>query len=257
MGPSDTLSHMEPLPAIITFGLGMSAVALIGGVTLILKESTLKHLIVPLVAFASGSLIGGALFHMIPASVEKMGGNFAIYLWIAAGMIVFLVLEELLQWHHCHRAVSEHRRPVGHLILIADGLHNLIGGLSIGALFIADFRLGLTAWFAALAHEIPQELGDFGVLLHSGWKKQKALLFNLVSGLAFPLGGLIAYFASHNLQVDFLIPFAAGNFLYIGAADLLPEFKEANDGRPNVIGTFAWLAGMASLFAVRELLHHH
>lgn len=246
---------MEPLPAIIVFGLAMSSIAFIGGLTLILKEPTLKRLIVPLVAFASGSLIGGALFHMIPASVEKMAGAFEIYLWIAAGFVVFLILEQLLQWHHCHKAVSEHRRPVGHLILIADGLHNLIGGLSIGALFVADFRLGLTAWFAAIAHEIPQELGDFGILLHSGWKKRRALLFNLVSGLTFPIGGLIAYFASQNLRVDFLIPFAAGNFLYIGAADLIPEFKEASHGKPNIIGTFAWLVGMAALFVVHEVLH--
>ena len=247
---------MAPLPAIVTFGLLMSAIALVGSVTLVLKESTLKRLIVPLVAFASGSLIGGALFHMIPAAVDNMGGDFDVYLWVAGGFIVFLILEQLLQWHHCHRTVSEHRRHIGHLILFADGLHNLIGGLSIGALFVADFRLGLTAWFAAVAHEVPQELGDFGVLVHGGWGKRRALLFNLLSGLTFPLGGLVAYYASFNFNVDFLIPFAAGNFLYIGAVDLIPEFKETDSGGPNLVGTFAWLAGLALLLAVRMGGHH-
>jgi zinc and cadmium transporter len=248
---------MNPLTAIITFGLAMSAIALVGSLTLVLKESTLKRVILPLVAFASGSLIGGALFHMFPAAVEKMDGPFQVTLWVAAGFIVFLLLEQLLQWHHCHRTVSEHRRPIGYLILIADGLHNLIGGLSIGALFIADFRLGLAAWFAAVAHEVPQELGDFGVLVHGGWRKRQALMFNLLSGLTFPLGGLIAYAVSFSFDVSFLIPFAAGNFLYIGAVDLIPEFKATDGGRPNLAGTFAWLAGMGVLLAVRLLLQHN
>jgi len=248
---------MHPLTAIVIFGLAMSAIALVGSLTLALKEATLKRLILPLVAFASGSLIGGALFHMIPAAVEKMDGAFSVFLWVAIGFVVFMVLEQLLQWHHCHRTVSEHRRPIGYLILVADGLHNLIGGLSIGALFIADFRLGLTAWFAAVAHEIPQELGDFGVLVHGGWEKRRALLFNLLSGLTFPIGGLIAYAVSSSIDVSFLVPFAAGNFLYIGAVDLIPEFKESDGGGPNVIGTFAWLAGMAVLLIVRLLLHQH
>jgi len=245
---------MDPLPAIIVFGLAMSAIALVGAFTLVFDDPTLKRLLAPLVAFASGSLIGGALFHMIPSAVGSMGESFSVYVWIAAGLVVFLVLEQILQWHHCHRTVCEHRHPVGHLILIADGLHNLIGGLSIGALFVMDFGLGLTAWFAAVAHEIPQELGDFGVLLHSGWKKRQALLFNLLSGLTFPLGGLVAFYASRELNVDFLVPFAAGNFIYIGAVDLMPEFKEANEGRPNVVGTAAWLAGLGGLLVVRLIL---
>ncbi len=248
---------MQPLPAIITFGLLMSAIALIGGLTLVLKESTLRKLILPLVAFASGALIGGALFHMIPAGVERMGNGIPIYLWIAAGFVAFLALEQLLQWHHCHRAVSEHRRPIGYLILFSDGLHNLVGGLSIGALFVVDFRLGLTAWFAAVAHEVPQELGDFGVLIHGGWPKGRALLYNLLSGLTFPLGGLVAYFVSFDFRLDFLVAFAAGNFLYIGAADLIPEFKSTDSGQPNVVGTFSLLAGMAVLLAVRLLAGHH
>lgn len=247
---------MNALTAVITFGLAMSAIALVGSLTLVVKESTLKRLILPLVAFASGSLIGGAMFHMIPAAVERTGDAFRVFLWVAAGFVVFLFLEQLLQWHHCHRTVSEHRRPIGYLILVADGLHNLIGGLSIGALFIADFRLGLTAWSAAVAHEIPQELGDFGVLVHGGWNKRQALVFNLLSGLTFPAGGLIAYAASFRVDVGFLIPFAAGNFLYIGAVDLIPEFKAREGGHPNLAGTFAWLAGMGVLLAVRLLLHH-
>jgi zinc and cadmium transporter len=245
---------MGPLAAILVFGSLMSAIALVGSLTLVLKESTLQRLISPLVALASGSLIGGALFHMIPAAIERMGNGIAVYVWVAIGLLVFLALEQVLQWHHCHRTTSQHTRPINYLILFADGLHNLIGGLSIGALFVSDFGLGLTAWLAAVAHEIPQELGDFGVLIHGGWAKKQALFYNLLSGLTFLVGGLIAYGVSHSVPIDFLIPLAAGNFLYIGTVDLVPEFKQRGEGQPNLVGTVVWTFGMAVLLAAR-LIH--
>ncbi len=257
---------MDDLSAIILFGLLMSGIALVGSVTLIIPEETLKKLILPFVALASGCLIGGALFHMLPESVEEMGNKTILYVWVALGFLVFLLLEQVLHWHHCHLMPSEHtqyactspkserRRPLGHLILIADGLHNLIGGLSIGALFIADFRLGLTGWAVAAAHEIPQELGDFGILIHSGWNKSRALIFNLLSGLTFLAGGLIAYFVSAEADIAFLIPFAAGNFLYIGAVDLIPEFKETDCMKPSQFWhSFYWILGMGLMLLVRYL----
>ena len=242
---------MNALTAIIIFGVLMALISQVGVVTLAIPEQRLRHVLPLLVALASGSLIGGALFHMLPEAVETMGNSLPVYLWVAAGFITFLVLEQLLMWHHCHKAPSEHTRPVGYLILVADGLHNLIGGIAIGALFIADFRLGVTAWSAAAVHEIPQELGDFGVLVHGGWSKRKALIYNLLSGLTFLAGGLVAYAISEGVSVDFLIPFAAGNFLYIGAADLIPEFKEAHDGRPNIAGTFSWILGFGIVLIVK------
>ncbi|MBT8208082.1 MAG: ZIP family metal transporter [Acidimicrobiia bacterium] len=229
----------------------MSFIALVGSVTTLLDESRLQKIILPLVAFASGSLIGGAIFHMLPASVDRMGNGIDVYVWLAIGFASFLALEQVLRWHHCHRPPSHHKQPLGYLILIADGLHNLIGGLSIGALFVADIRLGITAWIAAAFHEVPQELGDFGVLVHGGWKRYQALLFNLLSGLTFPLGGVIAYFVSQDVDIDFLIPFAAGNFLYIGAVDLVPEFKDKCGDRPSIIAGACWMLGMAILLGLR------
>lgn len=124
-----------------------------------------------------------------------------------------------MHWHHCHRAFADCKKPLTYLILIGDGLHNFLGGLAIAGVFLMDHRLGIAAWLAAAAHEVPQELGDFGVLVHGGWDKRKALLFNLLSGLTFPLGGVVAYAASRELDVRWLVPLAAGNFLYIGASD--------------------------------------
>jgi zinc and cadmium transporter len=231
-------------------GLAMSAIALVGSLTLVLREETLKKVLLPLVALAAGTLLGGALFHMIPASVDKLGNDFAIYVWVLAGFGLFLGLEQLLHWHHCHRAPSEHR-PLTYLILIADGIHNFIGGVAVAGAFLIDIRVGISTWIAAAAHEVPQELGDFGILIHSGWKKGRALLYNLLSALTFLVGGIIAYFASLTTDVAFLLPFAAGNFIYIAAADLIPEIKHEESAALNVVHFFSFLAGVALLLVVR------
>jgi zinc and cadmium transporter len=200
----------------------MSCVALVGSVTLVMPERTLRRLVMPLVAFAAGSLIGGAVFHMLPESVDVLGNRLALYLAFAGGFVTFFVLEQFLQWHHCHRPVSEHR-PLGYLILLADGAHNLIGGLAVGGAFVVDIRLGIVTWLVAVAHEVPQELGDFGILVHSGWKPRTALLYNLLSASTFLVGALAAYALSGAIEVAYLVPFAAGNFVYIAAADLVPQ----------------------------------
>ena len=235
---------------IVLGGLLMSAIALVGSVTLILREETLKKLLLPLVALAAGTLLGGALFHMIPASVDKLGNQLSIYTWVLIGFAVFLGLEQFLHWHHCHRAPSEHR-PLTYLILIADALHNFIGGLAVAGAFLIDIRVGLSAWLAAAAHEVPQELGDFGILVHGGWKKGTALLYNFFSALAFLVGGIIAYSASLTTDVTFLLPFAAGNFIYIAAADLIPEIKHEESARLNALHFLSFIAGILLLLGVR------
>jgi ZIP Zinc transporter len=137
-----------------------------------------------------------------------------VYVWYAAGFVVFYALEQLLHWHRCHRGgACEH--VVGYLVLAADGLHNLIGGLAVGASFLLGTSVGVSAWVAAAAHEVPQELGDFGVLVHSGVGPAAGAAYNVVSALTFPAGALVAYWAAGTLDVTFLVPFAAGNFVYI------------------------------------------
>jgi zinc and cadmium transporter len=243
---------MTTLQWILLGGVLMSAIALVGTVTLVLRRSTLEKLLLPLVAFAAGSLIGGALFHMIPASLVGMPVMTALG-WVAVGFSSFLALEQLLHWHHCHRASTACKQPLGYLVLLGDALHNFLGGLSIAGVFLMDTRLGIAAWIAAAAHEVPQELGDFGVLVHGGWNKRTALVFNLLSGLTFLVGGLVAYAASRQLDVRWLVPLAAGNFLYIGASDLVPEVNKAHSFGTSLVHFVVFAAGMGLLFAIAAL----
>ena len=213
---------MTTLSWIIISGLAMSALALVGGVTVLLPPRVLDRILLPLVALAAGSLIGGALFHMLPESVDKLGNTTSVYVWLVAGFLAFFILEQYLQWHHCHHPAGPHKH-LGHLILVADGLHNFIGGLAVSAAFVVEIRLGIVTWLVAAAHEVPQELGDFGILVHSGWKPRSALIYNAASAITFLVGGIVTYGLSGSLDVTVLVPFAAGNFIYIGAADLIPQ----------------------------------
>jgi zinc and cadmium transporter len=244
----------EALPMTLAWILGsgvvMTALALSGSITLLLDRRTLDKLILPLVAFSAGSLLGGAFLHMIPAGLQAMDST-SLFIWLLAGFITFFALEQFLHWHHCHRAAAECKKPLGYLVLLGDGIHNLIGGFAVAGTFVIDIRLGITTWLAAAAHEVPQELGDFGVLVHSGWSRGKALLFNLLSATTFLVGGVIAYVASFHLDVSFLVPFAAGNFIYIGASDLVPEVNKHGNVVTNSVHFVAFVAGVALLLVVK------
>ena len=244
---------MSELAWIFASGLLMSAIALVGSITLLLEKETLQKIMMPLVAFAAGSLIGGAFFHMIPAGLEFSGPGLGFFVWVVTGFCSFFALEQLLHWHHCRRADSDCKQPLGYMILFADGIHNLLGGLAIGGTFLIDIRLGITAWLAAAAHEVPQELGDFAVLMHSGWPKRKALLFNVLSGLTFLVGGLLAYFFSNKLDISFLLPLAAGNFIYIGASDLVPEVNKHQSGKSNSIYFVTFITGVLLMLLLKLL----
>jgi zinc and cadmium transporter len=246
---------MESLQWIVGGGVLMAAIALTGSLTLVLSEATRQRVMLPLVAFAAGSLIGGALLHMIPAALDRGGAVVVTLFWVLAGFIVFFALEQFLHWHHCHRAANSCKQPLTYLILIGDALHNFLGGLAVASTFLVDIRLGIATWLAAAAHEVPQELGDFAVLVHGGWTARNALLFNVLSALTFLVGGLVTYFAAARIDVSFLVPFAAGNFLYIGASDLVPEVNKHDNLAVNLVHFAAFVAGTLAIVAVGHLGH--
>ncbi|MFO7778559.1 MAG: ZIP family metal transporter [Nitriliruptoraceae bacterium] len=240
---------MTTLTWITIGGVAMSLLALSGSLTLLLPERSFDRVVPVLVALAAGTLLSGGVLHLLPEAVEAMGNEVEVYLWLIGGFFSFFVLEQFLHWHHCHRAVARHG-PLGYLILVADGVHNFVGGLAVAGSFLVDLRVGLVAWAAAAAHEVPQELGDFGILVHAGWSKGRALLFNLLSALTFLLGGWVAYGLAGRFEVTWLLPFAAGNFVYIAAADLIPELTDEPATGRKVLLTGMFLLGVAVLTIV-------
>ncbi|WP_235738241.1 ZIP family metal transporter [Mycolicibacterium austroafricanum] len=242
---------MPVLPWIVVAGLAMSALALVGSAALLIPERLFSRIVLPLVALAAGALLGGAMFHMLPEAIALSDDTRSVFAWCVAGIVSFHVLEQFLHWHHCHRPVSRHR-PLGYLILMADGLHNLIGGLAVGSAFVVDIRLGIVTWLVAAAHEIPQELGDFGILVHSGWSAPRALFYNVVSALTFLVGALLAYAFAGRIDVAVLVPFAAGNFIYIALADLLPEIATTSVIRDKLFYITTFIAGTLLLWAVAQ-----
>jgi len=216
---------MNVLLWILLATFGMSLIAWIGLFTLAIKEEILKNILAILVAFSAGALIGGAFFHLIPESIMKFEDTTLLFLWVIIGFSIFFLMEQFLNWHHSHSIPSDYKKPVSYLILIADGLHNFIGGFAIASSFMISIEVGIITWIACAAHEIPQELGDFGILIYSGWKKNRALIFNFLSALTIVPAGILIYFLSSGLDTTFLLPFAAGNFIYIAASDLIPEIK--------------------------------
>lgn len=220
---------MKTLYWIITATIFVSFISLIGIFTLSLKDKLLKKILLILVGFSAGTLMGGAFLHLIPESIEKSGSD-NVFPVVIFGFLLFFLMEKML-WRHCHENKCE-IHTFAYLNLLGDAIHNLIDGLIIAAAFITNIPLGIATMLAVAAHEIPQEIGDFGVLVYGGFGKKKALFLNLLTALTALVGGLMGYFLSPYMgnALTLLLPLAAGGFLYIAAVDLLPEIhKETNN----------------------------
>jgi zinc and cadmium transporter len=242
------------LVQIVTATFIISLIAFIGILVFLIKEKWLNNLLLVMVALSSGALLGGAFLHLIPETITKLGADVDVFMCLLLGFCLFFILEQFLHWHHQH-GKSPGVRPFTYLILVSDGVHNFIDGLVIAASFIVSYPVGIATTLAVALHEIPQELGDFGVLVYGGFGKWKALAFNYVSAIAAIAGGLIGYFASSVLQesIAYLLPFAAGNFIYIAAADLIPEIKHAETLRRSIIHFCVFLLGIGVMLAMKYI----
>jgi len=202
----------------------VSFISLIGIVSLLLKEDVLNSILILLVGFGAGGLIGGAFLHLLPEAVERTHDTFSVFLLVILGFVVFFMLEKFLHWRHCHKGNCV-IHSFTYLNLVGAGIHNFIDGLIIGSSFVVDIRIGMVATFAIILHEVPHELGDFGVLLYGGFSRMRALFFNFLSATTAIVGTLLGFYLSHLVEGFSLalLPFAAGGFIYIAACDLIPE----------------------------------
>ena len=228
-----------------------SLVGLVGVFSLFINEAILRKTIKTLVAFSAGALLGGGFFHLLAESLEKMTPfrSFSITL---IGFLAFFVLEEYLHWHQCEECEIH---PYSYLMIIGDSVHNILDGLVIAGTFMVSTYLGVVTTALIIAHEVPQELGVFGILVSGGFKKTEAIFYSFVAQCTCVLGGIAGYFFMSKMEVfaSLIVPFAAGGFIYIAAADLIPGMHKT-EGIEKV-SSFAWLcAGLALMIATKIYL---
>ena len=225
----------------------VSLLSLIGVFTLAINDSMLKKILLYFVSFSAGALLGDAFIHLLPEAVES-GFTVSISLAVLFGLTFSFVLEKVIQWRHCHLGMeTNHPHNFAYMNLFGDGVHNFIDGLIIGASYIASIPVGIATTLAVIFHEIPQEIGDFGVLLHGGFRKKRALFMNFLTALGAVAGTLLAFLLTGVVEgiTPYIISFAAGGFIYIASTDLLPELH-----RKNVCEGFSKDALMQMVFLV-------
>ena len=238
----------------------VSLISLIGVVAFSFSNTTLKLLIPILVSIAAGAMLGGAFIHLVPSAFLFTDSPLLTSLLIIAGMLLFFILEKFLHWHHSHAChdVDEYSKckhkdidmeihTIGHMVLVSDAFHNFIDGMIIATSFLISVPVGIATSMAVLLHEIPQELGDFGVLLHAGYSKKRALFVNFLSAILafFGAGTALSFVQSANQMIYLIVPIAAGAFIYIATADLIPTLHKTVGVRNSLLQLSALIAGVA------------
>ena len=207
----------------------VSFVSLVGVVYLALQPQTLKRVLFWLISFAAGTMLGGAFIHLLPELGGAEGISAMLSLSILGGIFIFFILEKIIHWRHCHLPTSkDHPHPLAYMNLVGDGLHNFLDGIIIAGAYFISPTAGMATTLAVIFHEIPQEIGDFSVLIYAGMTRSKALAFNLLSALVAVLGaGVAIWFYSFTENfTTYITAFAVGGFIYIAVGDLLPELKK-------------------------------
>jgi len=248
---------------IVFTALGGVLSVLAASAFLLLPESMRARMLSPMVSFAIGALLGAAFLAILPHAFEVPGVDaHSVTLTVLCGILVFFLLEKMVIWRHCHTEDCEAHVPdmdkvrnaaTGNLILIGDGIHNMVDGVLIAAAFLTDVHLGVVTSIAVIAHEIPQELGDFAILLHSGFSRGKALAYNMLTSLTTVIGGVVAYFSLSlaNAAVPYVLAIAASSFIYIAVADLIPGLHK----RPELSATVQQIVLIALGVTVISVAH--
>jgi zinc and cadmium transporter len=240
----------------------VSFISLIGLASISIKEEYLRKILIYLVSFSAGALLADAFIHLLPEAVGESGFTLQVSLYVLLGIGLSFTMEKIIHWHHCHHTHSancleEHHHhvavaPFAKMNLIGDTVHNFIDGLIIGGSYLVSIPLGLATTFAVILHEIPQEIGDFGILLHGGYTRKRALFLNFVTGLTAVFGAVIAILISSLVPhlTNFLIPFAAGSFIYIAGSDLVPELHKETNAKKSAIQLLIAILGVVVMMAL-------
>ena len=229
----------------------VSLISFVGVVALALKDKILNKILLILIGLSAGALMGGAFLHLLPEAVEKSSG-LDVYLFVLVGFILFFLVEKVLHWRHCHKGECD-VHTFSYMSLIGDSIHNFIDGLIMAASFVVSIPLGITTTIAIATHEIPQEIGDFAVLLYGGFAKKKAIMLNFVVALTAVLGGIVGYFISSFIEnvALFILPFAAGGFIYIAATDLVPEIRKELDMKKYMATLVVFICGILIMWITK------
>lgn len=226
----------------------VSLISLIGVFTLVISEKKLKDLLIYFVSFSAGALFGDVFIHLLPEVVKNSGFNLTISFSALAGILIAFLVEKIICWRHCHLPITKtHIHQFAYMNLFGDLIHNFLDGITIAISYLVGIPVGIATTLAVIFHEIPQEIGDFGVLLHGGFSKNKALLYNFITATSAIFGAILTFFLSsffNNLSL-YLIPFAAGNFIYIAGSDLIPELHKEVRIEKSVIQLLFFTVGIA------------
>jgi zinc and cadmium transporter len=248
----------EPLINIIIATITVSFFSLTGMISLSLKEETLHKVLFFLVAFSAGSILGAAFFDLLPESLELVSGSI-VFVYISLGFTLFFILERFIHWYHGHghesdlSVTTKDKKSVkdfAYLNVIGDAIHNFIDGMIIAASFIAGFSIGIATTIAVIFHELPQEMGDYGILVYAGLKQKKALLINSISALTVVFGGVFTIIFIRVVETlsGFLIAFSAGSFIYLAASELIPELHEEESFKKSAIQLLIFILGMTLIW---------
>jgi zinc and cadmium transporter len=254
---------------IIFTAIGGVLSVLAAGIFLLLPDKQRKKILPHGISFAIGALLAVAFWGLIPHAFEEVNRNQFQSLsgTILAGILGFFVLEKLLIWRHCHSSsceahVEDNQGDHGHksagtLIIIGDGIHNFVDGVLIAAAFLTDVKLGIVTSLAVAAHEIPQEVGDFAILLQSGYSKSKALFYNVLASFTTVVGGTLAYFSLEDLHdiLPFFLALASSSFIYIAVADLIPSLHKKTDIKTSIHQIVLILAGVLIISTLHGVAH--
>jgi len=215
------------------------------------QKKVLDKITLFLMSLSAGTLMGGAFLHLLPEASEKVEINLLFILFLLS-FVCFFLIEKLLHWRHCHKAVCP-IHTFGYMNLFGDSIHNFIDGLIIASTFMINPVLGFSTTLAIAMHEIPQEIGDYGVLIYAGFKRKNALFVNYLVALTVVIGGIVGYFSFLYIEgiIPYILPFAAGGFVYIASSDLIPEIRNEKSIKKSMLSMLVFIIGIMFMYFIK------